>query len=140
MRLDISKAISLVLALGVLSACGVRKTTTDVSPSMQRAATCANAITTYAARSDVPSDYYELAFIEAEGNSVYTTDHKLQEAVRNGAAKVGASAVITNPVDQSKATVKRLGEAVALSSATQKTGALAIYLPGDRARVKESCG
>ena len=140
MRITISKAIPLALALAVVSACGVRKTTTDVSPSMQRAPTCAEAIATYASRSDVPSDYYELAWIEAEGNSVYTTDNKLQEAIRNGAAKVGASAVIANPVEQSKTTVKVLGEAVAMSSATQKTSALAIYLPADRSRVMAACG
>ena len=140
MRVTISKAIPLALALGIVSACGVRKTTTDVSPSMERAPTCSDAITTYASRSDVPHDYYELAWIEAEGNSVYTTDNKLQEAVRNGAAKVGASAVIVNPVEQSKTTIKVLGEAVAASSATQKTSALAIYMPADRDRVKQACG
>lgn len=140
MSITISKAIPLALALVVVSACGVRKTTTDINPSMQRAPTCAEAIATYGSRSDVPSDYYELAFIEAEGNSVYTTDNKLQEAIRNGAAKVGASAVIVNPVEQSKTTVKVLGEAVALGSATQKASALAIYLPADRDRVAAACG
>lgn len=140
MSITISKAIPLALALVVVSACGVRKTTTDINPSMQRAPTCAEAIATYGSRSDVPSDYYELAFIEAEGNSVYTTDNKLQEAIRNGAAKVGASAVIVNPVEQSKTTVKVLGEAVAMGSATQKASALAIYLPADRDRVAAACG
>ena len=140
MRITISKAMTLALALGFVSACGVRKTTTDVSPSMERAATCSDAIMTYASRSDVPNDYYELAWIQAEGNSVYTTDNKLQEAIRNGAAKVGASAVIANPVEQSKTAIKVLGEAVASSSATQKTSALAIYIPADRARVKLACG
>lgn len=140
MSITISKAIPLALALGVVSACGVRKTTTDINPSMQRAPTCAEAIATYGSRSDVPSDYYELALIEAEGNSVYTTDNKLQEAIRNGAANVGASAVIVNPVEQSKTTVKVLGEAVAMGSATQKASALAIYVPADRNRVAAACG
>jgi hypothetical protein len=43
--------------------------------------------------------------------------------MRNGAAKVGASAVILNPVEQSKSTVKALGEAVASRSATQTASA-----------------
>lgn len=135
------KGLALAGMLAVGAACaGVKKTTTDVNPSMNRAPTCAAAIAVYNSRADVPYDYYELAWIEAEGNSVYTTDNKLQEAIRNGAAKVGASAVIANPVEQSKTAIKVLGEAVASSSATQKTSALAIYMPADRDRVKLACG
>ena len=134
------KSIPLVLALVASAACGVKKQTTDVSPMSARAATCEDAIVTYASRSEVPNDYYELAWVEAEGNSVYTTDNKLQENIRNGAAKVGATAVIVNPVDQSKSGVKVLGEAVAAKSATAKASALAIYVPADEARVRTACG
>jgi hypothetical protein len=132
-------AIPVALALAG-TACGVKKQTTDLNPAVDRPATCADAVTTYSTRSDVPSDYYELAYVEAEGNSVYTSDNKLQEQVRNGAAKVGASAVIANPVEQSKSTVKVLGEALGMNSATGKASALAIYLPADRERVKQACG
>ena len=134
------KTATVALAILAASACGVRKTTTDISPSISRAPTCEDAIVTYASRSDVPSDYYELAYIEAEGNSVYTTDNKLQENIRNAAAKVGATAVIANPVEQAKTTVKILGEAVAANSATQKASALAIYQPSERDRVVATCG
>ena len=134
------KAIPLALALAATVACGVKKKTTDISPSISRAPTCEDAVATYATRSDVPTDYYELAYIEAEGNSVYTTDNKLQENIRNAAAKVGATAVIVNPVEQSKTTVKILGEAVVAKSATQKASALAIYQPSERDRVVATCG
>ena len=134
------KAIPLALALVASAACGVKKKTTDISPTITRAATCEDAIVTYASRADVNSDYYELAWIEAQGNSVYTTDNKLAENIRNAAAKVGATAVIVNPVSQSKETVKILGEAVMSSSATQKVGALAIYEPKERDRVVATCG
>src|SRR6476620_3753406 len=119
---------------------GVRKKTTDINPAMNRAPTCANAIAVYNSRADVPYDYYELAWIEASGNSVWTTDNQLQQQIRNGAAKVGANAVIVNPVTQSKSTVKVLGEAIGSSSATQKQSALAVYMPGDAARVRSACG
>jgi hypothetical protein len=134
------KAIPLAVALAATVACGVRKQTTDISPSISRAPTCEDAIATYATRSEVPTDYYELAYVEAEGNSVYTTDNKLQENIRNAAAKVGATAVIVNPVEQSKTTVKILGEAVVAKSATQKATALAIYQPSERDRVVKTCG
>src|SRR5215210_2055252 len=130
------KGIALVCALAVGSACaGVKKTTTDINPSMSRAPTCAAAIAVYNSRAEIPYDYYELAWIEAEGNSVWTTDNQLQTQIRNGAAKVGATAVVINPVTQSKTAIKILGEAIGTSSATQKTSALAIYMPADQGRV-----
>ena len=64
----------------------------------------------------------------------------IQQQIRNGAAKVGANAVIVNPVTQAKSTVKVLGEAIGTSSATQKATALAIWMPGDAARVRQACG
>ena len=140
MRIQALKAITLALALAGAAACGVKKTTSTVSPGVVFQATCEDAIVTYATRSDVPADYYEVAWVEAEGNSVYTTDNKLQENIRNGAAKVGATAVIVNPVEQSKTTYKVLGEAVASHSATQKASALAIWVPADRDRVTLACG
>ena len=135
------KGIALACVLAVGSACaGVKKTTTDINPNISRAPTCANAIAVYNSRADVPYDYYELAWIEASGNSVWTTDNQLQTQIRNGAAKVGANAVIVNPVTQSKSTVKILGEAIGTNSATQKASALAVYMPGDAARVRMACG
>jgi hypothetical protein len=135
------KGVTLACALAVGAACaGVRKTTTDINPSMSRAPTCAAAIAVYNSRSDVPYDYYELAWIEAEGTSVWTTDNQLQTQIRNGAAKVGANAVVINPVEQSKTAIKVLGEAIGTKSATQRASALAIYMPRDAARVRTACG
>ena len=139
MRIQALKAITLAVAFAGAAACGVKKTTTSINPSMQRSPTCEDAIVTYATRSDVPADYYEVAWVEAEGNSVYTTDNKLQENIRNGAAKLGATAVIVNPVEQSKTTYKVLGEAVGSGSATAKANALAIYVPNDAERVRQAC-
>ena len=135
------KGIALACTLAVGAACaGVKKTTTDVNPSMNRAPTCAAAIAVYNSRADVPYDYYELAWIEASGNSVWTTDNQLQTQIRNGAAKVGANAIIVNPVEQAKSGVKVLGEVIGTKSATQKASALAIYMPGDASRVRTACG
>jgi hypothetical protein len=140
-RSNAFKGIALVCALAAGSACaGIKKTTTNLNPSVSRPSTCAAAIAVYNSRADVPYDYYELAWIEASGNSVWTTDNQLQTQIRNGAAKVGANAVIVNPVTQSKSTVKILGEAVGANSATAKATALAIYMPRDAARVRQACG
>ena len=65
-------ALASVLALGAACA-GVRKTTTNINPAMNRAPTCAQAIAVYNSRADVPYDYYELAWIQAEGCLLYTS-------------------------------------------------------------------
>lgn len=135
------KGIALGCAVAVTVACtGVTKTTTDVNPAIERAPTCAAAIAVYNSRSEVPYDYYELAWVEAEGNSVWTTDNQLRTQIRNGAAKAGANAVIVNPVEQSKTTIKILGEAIGTKSATQRASGLAIYMPADQGRVTLACG
>lgn len=88
----------------------------------------------------VPHDYYELAFIEAEGNSVYTSDGKIVEQIRKKAADVGANAIIANSAQEANSTVKVLGEALGTQSATTKTSALAIYMPAEADRVTVKCG
>ena len=70
MRIQALKAITLAVVLAGAAACGVKKHTTAINPSMQRSPTCEDAIVTYATRSDVPNDYYEVAWIDAEGNSI----------------------------------------------------------------------
>jgi hypothetical protein len=140
MRITPLKTLALVTAFVASAACGVKKQTTGASTgSISRPATCEDAIVTYDTRAMVPGDYYELGWIEAEGNSVWTTDKKLQENIRNGAAKLGATAVIIDPVEQSKTTYKVLGEAVGSGSATAKANALAIYVPNDAERVRQAC-
>lgn len=136
---NIGRIVTLTL-LTASVACGVRTVTTDVNPRITRKATCDEAVIVYASRNEVPFDYYELAFITAEANSVYTSNGQIQTQIRKKAAEVGANAVIGNPVQESKATVKVLGEAIGAQSATKKATALAIYMPTDSSRVMSQCG
>lgn len=129
-----------LVAIAATSACGVKKTTTAINPSYSRAATCDQAIVVYNSRADVPHDYYEVAWVQAEGSSVYTTDNKLRTEVIKAAAKAGANAVIVNPAQESNATAKVLGEALGMNSSTTKISALAIYMPADAPRVTQVCG
>lgn len=130
-------AFGLVLAS---SACSVRAKTTDVSPSIARNPTCENAVMVYEGRSDVPSNYYELAWIEVEGNSVWTTDGQLASKMKKAAAAVGANGLIANPVQQNKTGVNVLGEVVGAHTATAKSSGLAIWMPSENARVRLACG
>ena len=140
MKLSKPTGALMVALVFTTAACGVKSTTTDVNPRVNRAPTCADAIEVYASRSRVPHDYYELAFIEASGNSVYTSDGQIEKIIRNRAAEVGANAVIVSPVTESGATIKVIGEALGTRSATAKAAALAIYMPADAGRVTQKCG
>jgi hypothetical protein len=133
-------AFSLALGALSLSACGVRTHTTDVSPSVSRAPTCDEAVDTYTSRAAVPHDYYELAWISAEGNSVYTSDGKITAQIRKKAADVGANAIIVNDFTASNGTAKVVGAALGSSSADSKVSALAIYMPAEADRVTLKCG
>jgi hypothetical protein len=134
------KVLPLVLAIAAASACGVKKTTTAINPSFSRAPTCDEAIEVYDSRSKVPHDYYEVAWVEAEGSSVYTTDNKIRSEVIKAAAKAGANAIVVNPAVEANATAKVLGEALGMQAATTKISALAIYMPADAGRVTLKCG
>ena len=133
-------ALPLVLSALAASACGVRTKTTDVSPNLARAATCDEAVDIYTSRAAVPQDYYELAWISAEGNSVYTSEGKITAQVRRKAADVGANAIIVNDFKESGATAKVVGAAIGSSSADTKISALAIYMPAEADRVRLKCG
>jgi hypothetical protein len=134
------RIVPLALAIAAVSACGVKKTTTAINPSYSRAATCDEAIVVYDSRGKVPYDYYEVAWVEAEGSSVYTTDNKIRSEVIKAAAKAGANAIIINPAQEANATAKVLGEALGMNSSTTKISALAIYMPHDAPRVTQVCG
>ena len=133
-------ALPLILSALTMLGCGVRTQTTDVSPGLSRAATCDEAVDVYTSRAQVPSDYYELAWISAEGNSVYTSDGKITAQVKKKAADVGANAIIVNDFKESGATAKVVGAALGSSSADAKVSALAVYMPAEAERVTLKCG
>jgi len=135
-----ARAALIVALASAAAACGVRTTTTDVNPSVTRSPTCDEAVVVYKDRSEVPNDFYELAFIAAEGNSVYTTDNQVQTQIKKKAAEAGANAIIANPAQESKVAVKVLGEALGAKSATTQASALAIWMPAQAGRVTSQCG
>ena len=140
MKHSIVGSMVTIAAAAVMAGCGVKSKTTDLNTRVDRAATCEAVVVAYDSRADIPSDYYEVAFIEAEANSVYTTDKKINDQIRKRAAQVGATAILVNPVTESKSGIKVLGEALGTGSASSKASALAIYLPADAPRVTQLCG
>jgi hypothetical protein len=138
-RLKNAWAIPLVAATISATACGIRTHSTQVSP-VTRAPTCDEAIDVYTSRAAVPHDYYELAWITGEGNSIYTSENKIVDKIRKEAAEKGANAIIVNDFATSGATTKVIGAALGGNTADAKTSALAIYMPDEASRVTLKCG
>jgi hypothetical protein len=122
-----------------LAACGARSRIVATNSALSLSPTCADAVPVYSDREHVPYDYYEVALITAEGNSVYTGNGDLLKAIRNKAAAVGANGVVINSLGATHATVKVIGAAVGSNDAERKGRAIAIWMPSDTARVREAC-
>jgi hypothetical protein len=140
MRLQTIRRIPIALVVaGACIACATRSHIVARNPALTLAPTCADAVPIYPDRDHVPYDYYEVALINAEGNSVYTGNGDLLKSVRNEAAGVGANGVVLASLGATHATVKVLGAAVGSSDADRKARAIAIWMPSDTARVRETC-
>jgi hypothetical protein len=126
-------------ALSVI-ACGTRSHIVARNSALTLAPTCANAVSVYPDREHVPYDYYEVALISAEANSVYNGNGDLLKSVRSEAAGVGANGIVLDSLAATHATVKVLGAAIGTSDAERKARAVAIWMPSDTARVREACG
>jgi hypothetical protein len=132
----------LILTVAVsstIAACGTRSHIVARNPALTLAPTCADAVPVYSDSEKVPYDYYEIALIDAEGNSVYTGNGDILKKVRNEAAGVGANGVVLDSLRATHATVKVLGAAIGSSDAERKARAIAIWMPSDTARVREAC-
>ena len=136
-RTDLPRLVSLTL-LAAMTACGARSHIVARNPTLTLAPTCADAVRVYSS-DEVPYDYYEIALISAEGNSVYTGNGDLLKSVRNQAASVGANGVVVDSLRATHATVKVLGAALGGRDAERKAQAIAIWMPSDTARVREAC-
>jgi len=130
---------ALAIAVGCCVACGTRSHIAARNPALTLAPTCGDAVPVYSDRAHVPYDYYEVALITAEGNSVYNGNGDLLKSVRNQAAGVGANGVVLDSFGASHATVKVLGAAIGSNDAERKARAVAIWMPSDTARVREAC-
>jgi len=126
--------------LATLVACGTQTRIVATNPALSLSPTCTDAVAVYADREHVPYDYYEVALITAEGNSVYTGNGDILKAMRSKAAPLGANGLVINSLGATHATIKVIGAAIGGSDAERKGQAIAIWMPSDTARVRESCG
>jgi hypothetical protein len=136
---DSARVSSALIAVYALAACAVHSHVVARNPALTLAPTCSDAVAAYGSRDKVPYDYYEVALITGEGNSVYTGNGDVLKSVRKQAASLGANGVVIDSLRVSRATVKVLGAAVGGNDAERKASAIAIWMPSDTARVREAC-
>ena len=131
--------LALVIGVATISGCASKSQIVARSSELTLAPTCADAVTVFPGRDKVPYDYYEVALISAEGNSVYVGNGDLLKSVRNQAASVGANGLVLDSLAATHATVRVLGAAVGAKDAERKARAIAIWMPSDTARVRKTC-
>ena len=134
-----ARVMCAMMAACALAACAARAHVVARNPALTLAPTCTDAVAAYGSRDKVPYDYYEVALITGEGNSVYTGNGDVLKSVRKQAASLGANGVVIESLRASHATVKVLGAVVGGSDAERKASATAIWMPSDTARVREAC-
>jgi hypothetical protein len=135
-----AQILSIAAPALLLSACGTRAHVVARNPALALAPSCSNAVTVFPSPDKVTYDYYEVALITAEANSVYNGNGDILKSVRKQAASVGANGVVVDSLGASHATVKILGAALGGKDAERKARAIAIWMPSDTARVREVCG
>ncbi len=123
----------------VSAACATGIDITRTTPQHYFAPTCEAGITVLDSRARITSDYYEVAYITAEGNAVWTDNEDLVKRMKQSAAEVGATAIVANVSGPSATTVQILGAAVGTGDAERQGSALAIHQPSELARVRATC-
>lgn len=138
--MKVHRLVGLASIVCALTACGTRARVIATNPGLSLAPSCPDAVSVFADNERVPYDYYEVALITAEGNSVYTGNGDLLKSIRNQAARLGANGVVIDAMGATHATVKVVGAALGSNDAERKGRAIAIWMPSDTARVREACG
>lgn len=124
----------------LMSGCATRTHVDPTAASRSFDPVCIDGVATYNDFSSVPYDYYEVAYITAEQNAVYTDKGEMVKEMRKRAGEQGGNALVVNSVKATKTGVKLLGAALGGNSADREGRAVAIFMPADSMRVKNACG
>ena len=121
------------------TACASGIDITRTTPTRHFVATCEAGITVLDSRARITSDYYEVAYITAEGNAVWTDNEDLVTRMKQSAAEVGATAIVANVSGPSATGAQILGAAIGTGDAERQGTALAIHQPSELERVRQAC-
>lgn len=123
-----------------LGACGTRTTVQPTPANRSFDPVCVNGVAQFDNFSRVPYDYYEVAFISSQGNSVYNGKGDALLAMRKRAGEQGGNAIVVNSLRVKASPMKVIGAALGADDAERTGRSVAIYMPADSLRVKNACG
>lgn len=113
--------------------------TTWVEPDAgERPATCAAAMRMYTAEGGVGRPYRTIAFLNASGESGWTSEEEMVLALRDLAAELGANGLILGAVREPGLGLKVVGEILGLGAYREGVAA-AIDIPEDSVRTRSRC-
>ena len=123
----------------VATACASGIDITRTTPVRHFVPTCEAGITVLDSRARITSDYYEIAYITAEGNAVWTDNEDIVRRMKQSAAEVGATAIVADVSGPSATGAQILGAAIGTGDAERQGTALAIHQPSELERVRAAC-
>lgn len=129
------KRLLLALALGV--AC-VHTNAAVLDVTQKFAPLCPDGVKVFSDTSKVGKPYQEVALLNSKGESGSTSEEGMIKSQRKKAAELGANGIVVGGFQEPKAGTKIIGTLLGTGS-ERKGSALAIYIPGDSARVKAAC-
>ncbi len=119
--------------LGCVSTQATRLNPQQVYPKI-----CSQGVQLYTDSGKVGKPYVEVAVLTSAGSQSLTSQSDMYESMRKKAADVGANGVILGQVQQAS-TGAQVANALIGTPADRRGQAIAIYIPSDTARVRESC-
>ena len=133
-----------------LSACrSVSTNATLIDPSAHLARTCPAAVKLFTVPERVQQPYHEVALLNSQGKTSYSSEDDMIKSMREKAARVGANGIILNGIDEPSAMAKIVGQVAQVASdaaglygdiSAERNGhAMAIYIPTDSARTIAAC-
>jgi hypothetical protein len=114
--------LSLIFTVSCVSVNATRIGTAPVRPPIP-----AEQVVIYRTADQVPSKYEEIALLNAKGESSWTTESGMYEAMKKKAGQLGANAIILDAVSEPSAGAKIAGAFLG-TGAERKGKAIAIFI------------
>jgi hypothetical protein len=99
---------------------------------------CPDGVQIFTSADRVPGQYQEVALLSSKGESGLTDERQMLTSQRKKAAQLGANGLIIGDVKEPNAGTKIIGSLLG-TGAERKGSAVAIFIPGDSARVRHAC-
>ena len=121
----------------LLAAC-VSTNAALMNPSLKLQPVCPDGVQVFTDSGRVGKPYTEVAVLNSKGGSDVTTEGGMINSQRKKAAELGANGVILGNM-KDPSTGAKIASSIFGTSANRKGSAIAIYIPGDSARVAAAC-